>query len=45
VIERRGAESDEHLAGPGLRIGDVFVAENLRATVFVDSYGFHLVRS
>jgi hypothetical protein len=41
AVQRRGPELDEHLARPGLRVGRVFVAQDLGAAVLVDPHGFH----
>jgi len=41
VVERRGPHPDQDLAGPGLRVGDVLVAQNLRPTVLVNANGLH----
>ena len=41
VIERRGAQLDEHLARPGLRIRRILVAEDLRPALLVDADRLH----
>jgi hypothetical protein len=33
VVERAGADADEHFAGSGGRIRDIFVAQHLRSAV------------
>src|SRR3954462_11903509 len=44
MVERRGAQTDEHLARLGLGLGRVLVAENLGPAVLVDAYRFHAGR-
>ena len=41
MVERRGAQTDEHLARPGLGIGRVLVAEDLGPAVLVDPDRLH----
>ena len=41
MIERRGAQGDEHLVGPGDRIGYVLVPQHLGPAILVDSDRFH----
>ena len=41
MVERGGAQPDEHLARPGLGVGDVLVAQHLRAAVLVDPNRLH----
>src|SRR3954453_12275165 len=41
MVERRGAQTNEHLAGPGLRVGSVLVAEHLGPAVLVDAHRLH----
>ncbi len=41
VVERRGMDPDEHLAGAGLGVGRVLVPQHLRATVLVNPDGLH----
>src|SRR6476646_10847893 len=44
MVERRGAQTDEHLARLGLGLGRVLVAEDLRPAVLVDAHGLHAGR-
>ena len=44
MVERRGAQTDEHLARPGLGLGGVLVAENLGPAVLVDADRLHAGR-
>src|SRR4051812_41650821 len=44
MVERCGAQTDEHLARPGLGLGRVLVAENLGPAVLVEAYRFHAGR-
>src|SRR4051812_14552324 len=44
MVERCGAQTDEHLARLWLGLGRVLVAENLGAAVLVDAYRFHAGR-
>jgi hypothetical protein len=41
VVQRRGAEADEHLARPGLGIRRLLEHEHLGAAVLVDSNRAH----
>src|ERR1043165_2408076 len=41
MVQGGGTQSDEHLAGPGLGIGRVLVAEHLGAAVLVDANRLH----
>ena len=41
MVERGGAQLDEHLAGPGHGIGRVLVAEHLGPAVLMDPDRFH----
>ena len=41
VVERGGAQLDEHLAGPGLRVGNLLVAEHLGPALLVDPDRLH----
>ena len=41
VVERRGAETDEHLPGIRDRVGRLLEHENLGAAVFVDPHRAH----
>ena len=40
MVERGGAQTDEHLARRGLGVGDVLVAQDLRPAVLVDEIAF-----
>src|SRR5207302_905900 len=42
MVERRGAKRDQNLAGPGLRIGSVLIAEHLGPAVLVDPDRLHV---
>jgi hypothetical protein len=41
VVERGGPEADQDLAGPGLRVGSVLEAQDLRPAVLVDADRLH----
>src|SRR5436305_13019405 len=41
MVQRASANADEELVFSGFRVWDVFVAQDLRATEFVDADGFH----
>ena len=41
-VERRGVQPDDRLARTGLGLGDVLVAEVVRATGLVQHHGFHV---
>jgi hypothetical protein len=41
VIERAGVDAHEDFAGTGVGLGDVFVFEDARVTVFVEYDCFH----
>ena len=41
MVERGSAQTDEHLARPGLGIGRVLVAQNLGPAVLVDPNCLH----
>jgi hypothetical protein len=41
TLDADDLDTDEHLAGTGNRVRDVFVTKNARGTVFVIDRGFH----
>jgi hypothetical protein len=45
MVQRRGAQVDEDVVGPRLRIGRILVAQHLGPAVLVDPDRFHGARS